>query len=163
MYTLNETYTLETFLQKEFNDFIELKDRNLIGGGVRMVLLRSRKGEINGEEFSRIYWAIGIGAMWENEEIEVVAEENTNLIRSTNYISLNWQIDKRLNFTLISYFQPALRSFSDFRILSEGSMGFNLTRAVIFKTTVSLRSDNEPPRGIKKHDLELTNGLSVSL
>ena len=46
-------------------------------------------------------------------------EIETNIIRSTNYISATWRIDNRFSVVITGYYQPYVQRLSDFRVLSE--------------------------------------------
>lgn len=156
--TVRRTFLLEAFLQKEFDDFILLNDRNLIGGGVRLPLITPRQDSV--EELQRQLFA-GIGIMWENEELNETPAIETNIFRSTNYVSLVWQFDERVQFNLIMYYQVSTERYSDYRILSESALKFRLGKIVVFQTALRFRFDNEPSPGVEKHDLELTNGIQL--
>ena len=145
-------FLLESFAQKQFNESILLDDRNLIGGGVRLALQPSS---------SKFNVYVGIGAMWEHERIndKEHGDITTHLVRSTNYINWTWQLDERITTSATGYYQFHLRRFQDYRILFEGSITFRLTTKLAFPLRVNFRYDNEPPTGIRKHDVEIFNGL----
>ena len=149
---------VEMFLQKQFNESILLRDRNLAGGGMRISVLKRRT--ITSGTGLNLY--LGIGAMWENETINDKGhgEIETNIIRSTNYISAAWRIDKRFTVVVTGYFQPYTQRFSDFRILSESRFDFHVTKTVSINTRLNIRYDSEPPTDVEAHDLEIVNGLS---
>ena len=150
---------VEIFLQKQFNDSILLRDRNLAGGGMRISVLKQRTITKNDMGLN-LY--LGIGTMWENETIndKEYGEIDTNIIRSTNYVSGIWRIDKRFTLIVTGYYQPYLQHFSDFRVLSESRFEFRATERVSFNFRLNFRYDSEPPTGIEAHDLEIVNGLS---
>ena len=147
-----EHFLFESFVQKQFNESILLNDRNLVGGGVRLALQPSS---------TRFNVYLGIGAMWEHERIndKSIGEITTRLVRSTNYINWTWQLDERITTSATGYYQLHLRHFQDYRILFEGSITFRLTTQLAFPLRVNFRYDNEPPTGIRKHDVEIFNGL----
>ena len=76
---------IEGFIQKESNHFINLEDRELLGGGLRI------------NQVENLYW--GIGIMHEMEKYNNISKEQ-NLIKSTNYI--NYQINQ---YQLKNFFQ----------------------------------------------------------
>ena len=157
--SLIEHLGVEIFLQKQFNESILLRDRNLAGGGVRISALKQHAITKNGMGLN-LY--LGIGGMWENETIndKEHGEVETNIIRSTNYISAAWRIDKRFTVVLTGYYQPYLQRFSDFRVISESRLEFRATERVSFNIRLNIRYDSEPPTGVEEHDLEIVNGLS---
>ena len=149
---LTQHVLFESFVQKQFNDSILLSDRNLVGGGVRFASHR-RDSKLN------LY--LGIGAMWEHERIN---DKNrgamtTRVVRSTNYINWTGQLDERVTTSATGYYQVYVRRFQDYRILFEGSITFRLTTKLSFPLRVNFRYDSEPPTGIRKHDVEIFNGL----
>ena len=149
---------VEMFLQKQFNESILLRDRNLAGGGMRISVLKQRADKKN----TGLNLYLGIGGMWENETINDKGhgEVKTSIIRSTNYISAAWRIDKRFTIVITGYYQPYTQHFSDFRILSESRFEFHVTKTVSINTRLNIRYDSEPPTDVDTHDLEVVNGLS---
>jgi len=65
-----------------------------------------------------------------------------------------------LGFT--GYYQFDVERFSDYRLLAEARLQFKITENFAFNTSMNFRYDSEPPIAIKKHDLELSNGISIS-
>ena len=143
---------LESFTQKQFNESIRLSDRNLAGSGIRFDLYPSSP------KFN-IY--LGIGAMWEHERINDKTDGvmSSHIIRSTNYINWTGRLAEHITTSATGYYQVHLRRFQDYRILFEGSLTFQLTTKLAFPLRVNFRYDNEPPTGIRKHDVEIFNGL----
>ena len=156
--SITDRLGVEMFLQKQFNESILLRDRNLAGGGVRISALKQRTDKKN--TGLNIY--LGVGGMWENEIINDKGhgEVETNIIRSTNYISATWRIDKRFSVVITGYYQPYIQRFSDFRVISESRLEFRVTERVSFNTRLNIRYDSEPPTDVEAHDLEVVNGLS---
>lgn len=149
---LTQHLSVESFIQKQFNESILLNDRNLAGGGARFALYPPN---------SRFKVYFGVGAMWEHERIndKTLGEITTRIIRSTNYINWTWQLDERITTGATGYYQCHVRHFQDYRILFEGSVIFRLTTKLAFPLRVNFRYDSEPPTGIRKHDVEIFNGL----
>ena len=146
---------VESFGQKQFNESILLNDRNLIGGGIRIAGLSSK---------SKFNLYIGIGVMWEHERINDsnVGEITTQLIRSTNYVNWTVQFNERISTSATGYYQVHAKRLLDYRVLFEGRIKFSITKKLSFPLKINLRYDNEPPTGIRKHDLEIFNGLSYT-
>ncbi len=159
---------VEGFLQREFNEFINLEDRQLAGGGLR---IRWRQPQDPSETPPPLQLNTGVGLMWERERIDTTGQASgdpvhgavASLIRSTNYFVVQWKVDERLTLFSTTYYQVDLRRPSDYRILWEGRLGVNLTRRLSLTINLNLRYDSEPPEGIKSYDLEITNGVSYRL
>jgi putative salt-induced outer membrane protein YdiY len=144
---------LEVFTQKEFDEFIRLKDRNLIGGGLRInILQKSRKMVLHQ----------GIGLMRENEVYDDPAEREKNLLRSTNYLSAKYHVDDRVILSFTGYYQINVKSCPDYRFLIGTQFLFQLSKNFSFRVKLNYRYDNDPPSGIKKYDIELTNGIALT-
>ncbi len=158
---------VEGFLQREFNEFIALEDRQLAGGGLR---IRWRERQTSSDKSSPLQLNTGIGLMWEREQIDTTSQAPgdpehgavASLVRSTNYLVVRWQLDDRLTLFSTTYYQFDLRRMSDYRVLWEGRLNFTITKRLSLTVNLNLRYDSEPPRGIKPLDLEITNGVSYS-
>lgn len=146
---------VESFVQKQFNESILLTDRNLLGGGFRFAFSTPE---------ARINSYFGTGIMWEHESINdsdkgIIV---TRIPRSTNYISWKAELDDRISTSATGYYQVSLEDVTDFRILFEGSISFSLSKRLTMPLSANFRFDNSPPTGIRKHDLEIFNGLSYT-
>lgn len=156
IYLLDSTFRPEVFAQKEFNDFILLRDRNLIGGGLRIRALALQ------DSSSRLTLFVGIGGIYETEDITTTPEERTRLFRSTNYISLQAKLGPILTGTLTGYYQIAPSRAEDFRVLAEGELSMRISDVFSFNLTTRYRYDNLPPAGLEKFDFRISNGVGVA-
>lgn len=147
----------EGFVQKEFNDFIRLKDRSLAGGGLRIRWLEAGTDE-DGNPALRLH--TGLGFMWEQERLKDCEAPRAELVRSTNYVVLRWEPDARRLFQVTTYFQVDVERSRDHRVLMDGGLAFALTGKLSLVIRLNARYDHEPPEGVKNYDIELTNGLS---
>jgi len=155
---LRADFAMEGFVQQEFNDFINLRSRSLLGGGIRWGLA----GVPDSARTTRVV-NLGVGAMWEQEAQTGDDEGIVRLLRSTNYLVLRWTPDDRLTLFSTTYFQVDIGDFTDYRILLEGGLQVALSRRLALNIKVDLRYDSDPPSDVEKpYDLELTNGLSYS-
>lgn len=155
-YAFNPTLGAEAFAQEEFNDFILLRNRALGGAGLRLTLTDQRDA---GSSFAL---HIGVGGMYERERIASEPAEATDLIRSTNYLSIAWAPGPLLRFNATTYAQFAVAHPHDYRLLTEASLGVKLSDLLEFNTSARHRYDNEPPPGIRGFDLLVANGLCVT-
>ena len=144
---------LEVFTQKEFDEFIRLKDRNLIGGGLRINILQNGRKMILHQ---------GIGLMRENEVYDDPAEGEKNLLRSTNYLSAKYHVDDRVTLSFTGYYQVDVKSYLDYRVLIGTQFLFQLSKNFSFRIKLNYRYDNHPPSDIKQYDIELTNGIALT-
>lgn len=156
---------VEGFLQTEFNEFIRLKDRNLAGGGVR---IRWRDTMADKEAGPGQNLTTGLGFMWERERITNApdsADDEKNLLRSTNYLVLGWRPDDRLLLQATTYFQFDVGQPEDFRVLLDAGLSFTLVGRLSAIIKLSSRYDNQPPAelGLERYDFELSSGLAYAL
>ncbi|MER3328808.1 MAG: DUF481 domain-containing protein, partial [Candidatus Kapaibacterium sp.] len=92
----------ELFVQKEYNEFVLLSDRNLAGGGVRLTLSNT---DFVADSSAEIDVFLGTGIMYEMEEINVIPTQITEIIRSTNYLTVTWKPSENFLFNSVTYFQ----------------------------------------------------------
>ena len=156
---LSDRLSGEIFLQKEYNEFTLLKDRKLAGTGLRIALVQGESDDDKGLEAS-VY--LGIGVMWENELLDLGPDEETEIYRSTNYISCRLKANDTTTLAATVYYQSDLKEASDYRVLFDGTLAFKITRSLSFTFDINYRFDNEPPAGVKKYDTEITNGISLN-
>lgn len=155
MHHLQPFFSPEIFIQREFNDFTNLSERNLIGSGLR---IRTFKWTSVPDSSKKILLFIGIGGMWEQELISG-PDPDENQFRSTNYLSFYMQVNDGIQLKSICYFQISSSDAKDYRVLADNSLEFRFIQNLTFRTSLNLRYDHEPPLGIKKHDLEISNGF----
>ncbi len=158
-YPVSRHFKAEIFSQKEFNEFILIKDRQLFGGGLRTELFSSDTAK---DKKSKMNINAGAGLMHENEKFNKSGIQKTKFFRSTNYLSSRFYFDEKISWIGIGYYQVNLKKTNDYRILLDSGLGFNITRHFLVTTTLNFRYDNQPPPDIKKFDLELNNGLSLN-
>jgi len=156
--TLSPKFFLEFFIQKEYNQFILLEDRNLAGAGLRIDLIELLSDSPN----SPLDIFLGAGLMYENEKYNILISPEKNLLRSTNYLTFKWQINNSFSFITINYFQFDVERLRDYRFITDTSLNFLILENLSFNSAVSFRYDNEPVPDVKNFDLELTNGITFN-
>lgn len=159
----------EFFLQKEFNEFIQLQDRQLLGLGLR---IKWHELQPFSTRFEHLQLITGVGIMSEREEIDIGADGTrrdpvhgalAQLIRSTNYIVLGWKPKESLAFLTTAYFQFDTHRAEDYRILTQSTLKVAITKRLALTIEMNLRHDSEPPGDVKAFDLDLTNGFAYTL
>ena len=135
---------MEGFLQKEFNYFIDLEDRVLIGGGFRF------------NPFEQFF--IGIGAMHETEIYQNISEEQ-NFIKSTNYINYSLQVIEKVTIENVFYYQFKLETIDHYRLLWDGKLSFQGSDWLFFHINCKYRYDMSDINPQGSSYFEITNGL----
>lgn len=154
--SITEIVALETFVQEEFNDFINLEERTLYGAGTRISPFAHSPDEKKNTDFTL---HLGVGLMYEIERYK--DDDDTYLLRSSNYLSGKWEIHERLLFSATTYYQVDTNYAADFRIIVDGSFVVDITEKLKLTLNVNYRFDNKPPEDIKNFDIEITNGLAI--
>ena len=143
-------YQMEVFTQYEFNEFLLLNDRYLLGTGLRIGLQKS--------ELSSTY--IGIGLMVEKETYNIDAEDEKILLRSTNYIKDNIILTSNIDWSNTAYFQIASADLNDYRILYNGGLDFYVNESFAFTIELNYRYDNDPQGNLGSSYIQISNGVS---
>jgi hypothetical protein len=143
---------MEVFTQYEFNEFLLLNDRYLLGTGLRIGLQKS--------ELSSTY--IGIGLMVEKETYDLNSDDEKNLLRSTNYIKNNILLSSNIDLSNTAYFQIASDDFNDYRILYDGGLYFHVNESFAFTIELNYRYDNEPQGNLGNSYIQVSNGVSFN-
>ena len=141
------------FTQYEFNEFLLLNDRYLLGAGLRI--------GFNNNKLSTTY--LGIGLMIENETYyDLVVENEKSLLRSTNYIKNNFALSPNIELNNTAYFQIASDDFNDYRILYDGGLDFNVNEFFAFTIELNYRYDNDPHGNLGSSYIQISNGMSFN-
>lgn len=162
---LRKRLMVEVFGRKEFDRFILLKDRTQAGGGFRYRVLDTGTDEDTEDKERKFTVDIGIGLLWEAEKFdpdEAGSErESTSRLKSKNYLSLTWQINKKLLFEAGGNFLFDLGEPDNFRVETEAAFSFKISQSLSYQTRLQYRYDNAPPETVKPYDFYLKNGLSL--
>ena len=150
-YTKNliKNYFLETFIQYEFNDFLNIKDRYLLGIGTRIKFDTKKNNSI----------FLGIGLMNEKEIYELDVEDDKNLIRSTNYLSNSTKINDNVTLSNIIYFQLDIGNANDYRILYDSSINVETIKNLSLNFAINYRYDNDPHENSSQSYTQLSSGI----
>ncbi|HCR49179.1 MAG TPA: hypothetical protein DIW24_06100 [Bacteroidetes bacterium] len=159
LYRVTEPLKAEVFLQKEYNEFTRLQDRQLAGAGLRWKMIADAHMGQNPK--SGVWMYLGIGGMYEAEKIKNEPTETTHLFRSTNYLTIYIDLGNHVSLNAIGYIQVAPAHLKDVRILAENNVTVNLAKNIALTSGMSFRYDNQPPANVKPHDFSLMQGLRV--
>ncbi len=131
---LNKKKTLksEFFAQVQFNGVQRIKQRFLLGSGARLKLVGNDTINCN----------FSLGGMYEYEESTI--ETFHHAIRMTSYVSFNWDISEQWKLRLINYYQPKVNQLSDYRLLNETTLSYQISKKFSVLTTFNLLYDSSP-------------------
>jgi len=152
----DEYFSKEAYLQKQFDYFQRLKDRNLIGGGIRFSF------DIKDSVKRLFHIYLGSGIMYENELLNIKDKYSTNLIRSSSYFNISWIPNNKFNLSSVLYYQWDIFNYKDYRFLNISSINIKFNKMLSVVLSFNYRYDNQPPiRELKKFDYEFKNGVKL--
>ena len=135
---------IEGFIQKESNHFIDLENRELLGGGLRI------------NQVGNLYW--GIGIMHEMEKYNNISQEQ-NFIKSTNYINYQVNVLEIIELQNVMYYQFKLEHPGDYRILWVGNLTFQASKGISFHIKTRYRFDKSIINPDGDSYFEISNGI----
>jgi len=147
-HNFDSIYTLEAFSQTQFDQVLKIKLRQLFGIGPRFQLFSKASGKIY----------LGVHYMYEYEE-----ELETNLINRDHRISSHFAFSKTWDKSVvhwISYYQPKINNFSDYRVSGSATYAIELKKQLRFNIRGELTYDSHPVQGITDLTYTLLNGFS---
>lgn len=144
------------FAQHQFDDFILLDQRSLLGAGIRLVRRPTPWATIQ----------FGTGYMLEYEDLSL---PDDTPVDSTHYnhrmanfmVAEASLIEDRLNLVNTLYLQPRIDELDDYRVLDEAEIQVMITESVSLGLSGTFRYDSHPPPGIDSTDVGLVNRLRV--
>ncbi|MFP4472197.1 MAG: DUF481 domain-containing protein [Bacteroidales bacterium] len=151
----------EFFAQQQFDEFIDLNSRTLAGTAIKYRLFEKQALADSNNTFDM---KVSTGVMAEREVYNVDPENvKKELIRSTSFISFDWMIKNRLNFTGVIYYQPAFKNFKDYRIAAESAFEFAVIKRLYFTLEFTYRYNHLPVTDVKPYDLSIENGIRFEI
>jgi len=153
-YTIKDSsfLTLEILGQHQYNPIKLLSQRLIAGIGPRFRLINSEKA----------MFYLGSPVLYEYEKLSDINTSITELIRLDMYASISWQLTQHLKLNSITYYQPDITHFADYRISSETIFTFKITDKLAFNTGFEATYDSEPPDNIQQLFYYWRNKLSYS-
>lgn len=149
---VNEHYW-GVFAQANHNTFTRLKYRGLVGGGVRLTLTEH-------SDTAAAY--LGLGAMYEKEEIEdpAITESRIDRVYRANvYLVGKYHLNSAVRFVSSTYYQPSFSDGDDFRALEEAELAVKLDESLDLTLSVNVAHDSRPPIGIERTDIIYSTGI----
>ena len=93
---LNKIYTIESYLQNQYDPVRDIKNRKLAGLGVRLKFINS--------------CVLGLSTFYEKEEI---TNETINDIRISSSLQIKFNFSKKLSLSTTTYYQPSTKNLKD--------------------------------------------------
>ena len=152
---VKERLAWEIFGQIEQDEFTRLSYRTLLGGGLRWTAYKQAE--------ERTSVTTGAGAFYAREKLDPL-EGTTDagierLWRGNFYVSVKHRVNDNLRLASTTYWQPALREFSDYQALEQLALVVKLTDALDLKLSVDIAYDSEPPQLVENTDVTYRTGI----
>ena len=148
--SLHPKLTWEAFAQEQWDEVHEIDLRLLFGTGPRVQFVQTDSSQ----------FFFGLLYMYEHENTsgEDFLERNRDH-RLSSYLSLGFEFN---NFLInhISYYQPNLQNFGDYRINSETSIRVQIDKRLSLRTSFELIFDSQPPPTVRQTRYNLNSGIS---
>jgi len=138
----------EGFQQAQFNKVQKINLRLLLGGGFRFRIIDQKNYQLNS----------GTGFMLEYEEL--IDYGFSNDILSNNYLSFDGQFNEYIGLNSITYFQPKLIDFGNYRMSNETQLRFKIGKHLTYRIVYSLTHDSRDIEGVRKTNYTFRNALS---
>lgn len=151
-YTLKDSgkVSLEAFQQGQFNKIQKINLRLLVGADFRFRLIDLKNYALN----------FGTGLMGEYEELVDLGVSQDLL--STSYLSFDGQFSESVGLNTITYFQPKLIDFGQYRFSNETALRFKINQYLTLKLVYSLTHDSRYIPEVRKTNYVIKNTLKIS-
>lgn len=150
---INNYLKFEALSQFQTNKLMGIDARYLVGFGLRDKLFAKNN--------LKIY--VGSLYLFEIEKTTNEAQKASQTSRLSCYLSANFQLPNHIGeLSSVSYYQPNLHQFSDFRLSNQSSLSFRLGPKLAFKNNFNIYYDAFPPSEIAKLNWNFSNGISIT-
>jgi hypothetical protein len=146
----------EEYGQLESDRFRRVQLRELVGTGPRLRLAGSEQLEL----------FVGTSYMVEHTELDSTApgsQGQGTFERWSTYFAATYRPQDRILLSSVSYVQPRIDRFSDYKVLSVSGADFTITTRLHSRVDVTARYESRTPPDVQHADLELKSSLEVVL
>lgn len=160
-YDINKKITLEAFTQIQTDEIQLIRNRSLTGTGLRFQLVKNDTASLYlGAIMIYEYEEEFEGASGKPTEIDLINRDP----RASLYVSAAYAFTSYFTINHVTYYQPNVSDFRDFRISSESIVSVSVSKKVSFKTYLQFIYDSRPPDPAVPNSMySLTTGLSFSI
>lgn len=146
----NTDYDYEFFLQTEFNEFQDLKERNLAGANIRKKL---------NLPFDKFYAALGLFYSYMKPDTISMLDPIYKRTRMNSYLSFLKKINENFSISYLGFYQPHIEDFSDFRISQTLQLNTSITNELVLGFDINHEYNATPYNQIEKSDVRSTINL----
>eukprot|EP01047_Picozoa_sp_COSAG01_P032166 COSAG01_NODE_2312_length_7938_cov_4.108687_10_plen_247_part_00 len=151
IFETKKRYDYEAYAQYEYDRFLDLEKRVLVGCGIRAKLTRFKPYQVYS----------GFSVLVELESNKNKSE--ANVLRLSQYITFQTLLLPDLNYSSTTYIQPALSNLSDFRVYSLHHLNYQLKQRLSCFVDLEFRYNHQPVISThKRHDIVFKQGFRLS-
>jgi hypothetical protein len=149
----NKHLRLEAFTQYQSNPVLLIKTRVLAGTGPRIKILNK----------PTIKSSLGVLYMFEYEETCETIPEIHRHHRISSYFTFTWSLPNKIGeLSTITYYQPRIDYFKDFRLTNQTEIGFALGKHISLVVGMRYLYDAYPPEGVIRNSFATNMGIRAS-
>jgi putative salt-induced outer membrane protein len=147
-------YDYELFGQTEFNEFQEVKMRNLLGANIRRKIT---------DFFDKCY--VGVGFFYSYMEPDTITPVDPiyERVKLNTYLSFTKNINEHFEVTYLGFYQPNVEKFSDYRIFQILQLDTKLTEDLSLGLDISHKYNATPYHQVEKTDISSMISLKYKL
>lgn len=147
----------DLFVQYQFNEFLRLRRRSVIGAGLRVEIVHEPVFTLSA----------GAGYMLEVEKIDVApgASDASTAVAHRLASSITARLALFAGGLLVQdtlFFQPRFDAWDDVRVLNDLEIMAKVTDLLSLGTTISILYDSAPPTAVVPTDLRMTSTVRLS-
>jgi len=147
-------YDYEIFGQTEFNEFQDVKMRNLAGGNIR------RKFE---DFFDKCYVGLGLFYSYMEPDTVSLVDPIYERVKLNTYLSLTKSVNEHFSVTYLGFYQPNVEDFSDYRIFQILQLETMLSKNVSLGLDFTHKYNATPYHQIDNTDISSMISLKYKL
>ncbi len=151
-YKINKWLRWEVFTQLQQNNVTGIKLRFLTGTGPRFKLAGNK----------RLSLYAATSAMYEYEKGKTTPAIYHRDLRSNNYCSFTYKPSENSEIIGTIFYQPLFKDFSDYRVLNEINVKFQVIKHFSFTTGWFYLFDSKPAAATPKLNYSISNGIEYT-
>ncbi len=147
-------FDYELFFQTEFNEFQDIKARNLAGANIRRSL---------DLPFDKFYAGLGLFYSYMEPDTITLIDPIYKRVKMNSYISFLKKINENFSITYLGYFQPNVEDATDFTASQTLQFTTSLTDNLALSFDILHKYNSKPYHEIEKSDVRSTINLKYKL
>ncbi len=147
-------YDYEFFVQTEFNEFQDVKTRDLAGANIRR--------DLSGY-FDKCY--VGVGLFHSYMEPDIISDVDPvyKRIKMNTYLSLVKDINEHFSITYLGFYQPNVEKFSDYRTFQILQLNTAITDNITLSLDLQHKHNSTPYHHVEENDFKSSINLKYKL